>query len=189
MISQYSYGTEPKDTMSANVKEIYKTQLPLEVRADLETKRNQMVNICMNLKSDANIANIIRSNNAFCGKCVYVVGRKRYNKVPTVGTHHYENVYHADTLQEVVDKLHSEGYRVYAIENCEEYNPTNLYEISLPQKCAFVYGNEGLGLTADLIGICDGTIEIQQYGSVRSLNVATAASILMFEYCRQMNKK
>lgn len=187
MITQYSYGLEPKDSMSANVKEIYKTQLPKEIRADLETKRNGMVNICMNLRSDANIANVIRTNNAFCGKCVYIVGRRRYNKVPATGMHHYENVYHADTLQEVVDLLHDDNYMVYAVENCKEYNPTNLYDVSLPEKVAFLYGNEGAGLSEEQVALCDGVIEIKQYGAVRSLNVATAAAILNFEYCRQLN--
>jgi tRNA G18 (ribose-2'-O)-methylase SpoU len=66
-----------------------------------------------------------------------------------------------------------------------EYSPVNLLDVTLPKRSAFVFGEEGLGLSSDDIHLCDGMLFIGMYGSVRSLNVAVAAGIVQYEYCRQ----
>ena len=105
-ITQYSFGKNLAAAASNNVRDIYKEWTAAEVRADLQKNRTDLVTICCNYTSDYNKASCIRSNNAFLGKEVYIVGRKRYNSVGTVGTNHYESCFHADNLREVVDKRH-----------------------------------------------------------------------------------
>lgn len=99
--------------------------------------------------------------------------------------HHYENVYHAETLLEVIELLKSESYTVLAVDNQEQYNPVSLWEAELPEKTAFVYGEEQRGLAAEEIELCDGMVFINQRGAVRSLNVAQAAACVMSEYVRR----
>ena len=156
-----------------------------EVRADLQKNRTEMVTICHNLDYNTNIGSVIRSNNAFLGKCVYVVGRRRLDHRSDAGTHHYECVYHGDTFQEVYDKLHKEGYTIYAVDNSEWGTPKNYLDMVYPPKSAFVFGNEGDGLPEEAIKLADDMIYIKQYGSVRSMNVACAASVIMAEYSRR----
>lgn len=189
MIEQYSYGQNIAPNLNNNVIEKYKSWWAEEVRADLDKKRSDMVCIFENTDHNINIACGIRANNAFLGKEVYIVGRKRYDKRSAVGTHHYETVYHADTLKEVIDRLHQDGYTVFAVDNIDEYNPKNIWDIDLPIKSAFVFGNEGDGLSANSIKLCDDMVYIAQYGSVRSLNVACAAAVIMAEYTRQLNQR
>ena len=185
LISQYSYGLNQRASKNNNVIEIYKKWNADEVRADLNPKRSKLVNICQNLSGDFNIATIIRSNNAFLGSATYIVGRKKYDSRGCCGTNHYEHVYHADDFKEVVDKLHDEGYTVFAVDNWPQYHPKNLFDIKLPEKSAFCFGEERLGLSEDTISLCDDMVYINQVGSVRSLNVGCAASIIMYEYSKQ----
>lgn len=188
MITQYSFGMDYQGS-NRNVKEIYKNWANEEIRADLQENRSEMIHVFQNVQQDFNKASAIRSHNAFLGKEIYIVGRKRFNKMGCVGTNHYETAFYAETLKEVIDKLHNEGYTVFAVDNIIDYHPENLFDVQFPIKSAFVYGEENAGLSLDDIELCDRMIYIQQYGSVRSLNVASAASIIMYEYTKQYNER
>lgn len=184
-IAPYPVPLENESAANANVADMYKTWTVNEIRADLDSRRTKLVNVCMNLTNDFNKASVIRANNAFLGNEVYIVGRRKYNRMGTVGTHKYEHVKSADNLHEVIESLHEDGYTVYAVDNIESYNPKNIWDVDFPEKSAFVYGEEGLGLSQESIDLCDDMVYISQYGSVRSLNVACAATAIMSEYSRQ----
>jgi len=55
--------------------------------------------------------------------------------------------------------------------------------------CAFLIGNEGNGLRDEVAACADVRIKIPMHGQVESLNAAVAASILMYEVCRQRRKE
>lgn len=183
-ITPYPHN-DTENGQARNVSDAYKSMQTAEIRADLVTKRSPMVSIFMNLTNDFNKATGIRANNVFLGREVYMVGKRKYDIRGTVGSRHYETVYHAETLDEVVEKLHAEGYTVYAVDNIEKHNPKNLWDVEFPEKSAFVYGEENLGLSDEMIEMCDDMVFIASEGAVRSLNVATAASVIMSEYTRQ----
>ena len=52
-----------------------------------------------------------------------------------------------------------------------------------------IVGNEGSGLTPELMGRCDRTLRIPIARSVESLNVATAVAVMLFEAARQKSQK
>lgn len=189
MITPYVINTDGKPSMNNNVLEIYKNNTVEEIRADLEPKRTELVNVFANLTSDFNKASGIRANNAFLGKAVYIVGRHKYNRVGAVGTYLYEHVFHATDMKELFDKLHNEHYTIYAVDNIAKYNPKNIWDVEFPAKSAFVYGEECKGLDENVINLCDGMVYINQIGSVRSLNVAQAAACVMSEYSRQHRRE
>jgi tRNA G18 (ribose-2'-O)-methylase SpoU len=172
---------------SRNVIDYYKLWQHDEIVADLDKKRNPFVNVCMNLTGDFSKSSIIRNANAWLAKETWIVGRKRFDARGTVGTHRYEKVKHSTDWQEVFAYLKKDGYTIYAVDNIPEYEPKVLYNISMPEKSAFVYGEEGVGLPAEVIEACDEMIYIPQYGSVRSINVAVAAGVIMNEWVRQHN--
>jgi TrmH family RNA methyltransferase len=58
-------------------------------------------------------------------------------------------------------------------------------QVDLSQPTALFIGNEGSGLSAELIRECDGSITIPCPGPVESLNAAIATSILLYEAARQ----
>ncbi len=60
-----------------------------------------------------------------------------------------------------------------------------LFELDLTGPVAWVFGNEGGGLTADVAGQAAHAVKIPMPGQAESLNVAAAASICLFEEVRQ----
>ena len=185
MIEKYSWGTDQINSRKANVIDFYKDWQTQDIRADLQKNRSEAIMIFENIDYNINIGCAIRSNNAFLGKAVYISGRRKYDKRSTAGTSHYENVYHADTTKEVIEHVKSLGYAVYAIDNIMEFSPINLMNVTLPKRSAFVFGEEGPGLSKTTIDMCDDMLFIGMFGSVRSLNVAVAAGIVQYEYTRQ----
>lgn len=182
MITTFTYET---NQLSDNVIAEFKNMLPHQIKEALENGRSELVNVCMNLSSDFNKSSVIRSSNAFLCRETIMVGKRRYDRRGTVGTHHFEIVKHADTLEEVVEYLHADGYKIWAVDNVPEHNPQAVYDVDLPIKSAFVYGEEQRGLSPEEIALCDGMVYIPQRGVVRSLNVAQAAAVMMAEYTRQ----
>ncbi|MGB6241204.1 MAG: RNA methyltransferase [Castellaniella sp.] len=61
----------------------------------------------------------------------------------------------------------------------------SLYQQDLRSPCAWLFGNEGRGVTPDLLRIADWRVHIPQSDGVESLNVAAAAAICLFEQRRQ----
>lgn len=61
----------------------------------------------------------------------------------------------------------------------------DLYQLDLKPSQAWVFGNEGQGVAAELIALCDTKINIPQSDQVESLNVAAAAAVCLFEQRRQ----
>ena len=62
---------------------------------------------------------------------------------------------------------------------------TSLYDAALPSACAWVFGNEGQGVHAELLSRADRRVFIPQAAGVESLNVTVAAGICLFEQKRQ----
>jgi 23S rRNA (guanosine2251-2'-O)-methyltransferase len=46
---------------------------------------------------------------------------------------------------------------------------------------ALIFGNKVSGVEVETIKLCDGCIEIPQYGTKHSLNIATAAGVVLWE--------
>ena len=55
--------------------------------------------------------------------------------------------------------------------------PLETYD--LPKNCVLVFGQEGPGLTPEVHDAAVATLSIEQFGSTRSMNAASAAAIAM----------
>lgn len=87
-------------------------------------------------------------------------------------------------LVPVLEQLKKHGISTYAahLQGSSEYTAQDYRK-----GCAFLIGNEGKGLTAELAGKADARVKIPMSGEVESLNAAVSAAILMFEAKRQRN--
>ena len=92
------------------------------------------------------------------------------------------------TTQEAVDELHASGYTVLAIEQCEGSTMLDECELEKGKKYAVVLGNEVKGVKQSVVDMCDGCIEIPQYGTKHSLNVSVTAGIVLWEFAKKMRK-
>jgi TrmH family RNA methyltransferase len=62
---------------------------------------------------------------------------------------------------------------------------TSLYATDLRGRCAFVFGNEGAGVSAALLAAASHPVRIPMPGEAESLNVAAAVAVCLFEQVRQ----
>lgn len=63
----------------------------------------------------------------------------------------------------------------------------NIYETNLNQKIAIVVGNEGNGISNEIIALSDSLIKIPMPGKADSLNASIATAIIIYEILRQKN--
>ena len=93
-----------------------------------------------------------------------------------------------DTTQESVDELHALGYTVLAVEQCEGSTMLDKFQLEPGKKYAVVLGNEVKGVKQEVVNMCDGCIEIPQYGTKHSLNVSVTAGIVLWEFAYKMKE-
>ena len=80
------------------------------------------------------------------------------------------------------DALAALGVPVFATSS---HATRNLDALLLPWPCAFAFGNEGQGLSRELLAHCEAELRIVQPGGEESLNVAAAAAVCLYESARQ----
>ncbi|AIG65985.1 TrmH family RNA methyltransferase [Weissella tructae] len=182
-----------------NVTDYFKGKPDDQIKEELAETRGDMISIMQNLSHDFNKSSAVRNSNAFgMRKLIFLnpenpalpdakEGIKKWDRRGALGTQNYETIehYRVTDYQDVFDQLHAEGYTIFAVDNTPGYDPQSLYEVSLPQKSAFLFGEEQLGLADDLIEASDAMIYIPQYGSIRSINVSVANGVIAAFYASQ----
>ena len=79
--------------------------------------------------------------------------------------------------------------RIVAIDNVPESTDVNQYSFDPDTHYLMVFGQEQIGIPDNVLNMCDDIVYIPQYGSVRSINVGCASSIIMNNYCSQITNK
>ncbi|OJD30707.1 putative methyltransferase tarbp1-like [Diplodia corticola] len=88
-------------------------------------------------------------------------------------------------LPEFLRALKVEGYKVVGVEQTDRSLVLGAPGSDLPEKCVLVMGSEREGIPGTVLAECDVCVEVRQVGVTRSLNVQTAAAIVLYEYQRQ----
>ncbi|TKA65798.1 hypothetical protein B0A49_11615 [Cryomyces minteri] len=78
-----------------------------------------------------------------------------------------------------------EGYTAVGVEQTDRSVILGSDRCVLPKKCVLVMGSEKEGIPAWVLKDMDFCVEVRQSGVTRSMNVQTAAAVVMFEYDRQ----
>ena len=73
---------------------------------------------------------------------------------------------------------------MYAVEQVDDSISLETISSDSMEKRAFVFGNEVSGVEQEIIVLCDGCIEIPQFGMKHSLNISVAAGIVLWEVVR-----
>jgi len=96
-----------------------------------------------------------------------------------MGAHFVLNIYTDCNLIEIVHRF--QGQTLGTLPTAAK----QLYQTDLNQPTAFVFGNEGAGLSRTIQQVVDETISIPMSGKIESLNAAAAATICLYEKVRQ----
>lgn len=132
-----------------------------------------------NVYGNLNLGSIIRTANFLGFREVLYFGRRKWDRRGAVGTYHYTNVEYFADEPEFLSAIRARNYNLVALENNVPYT-TPLGKFIWPKNPCILVGEENSGLPEDILASVYGCVEIPGRGSVRSLNVSTAASIAMY---------
>ncbi|MBT2502693.1 TrmH family RNA methyltransferase [Curtobacterium sp. ISL-83] len=166
-----------------NVVDRYRYWSMEAIVADLDTRRHAFDVAIENWQHDLNIGSIVRSANAFLAGTVHIIGRRRWNKRGAMVTDRYQHVRHHPDIAAFLQVMREEGRPVIAIDNTP--GAERIESAAIPERCVFLFGQEGPGLTDEAVAGADGHLEITQFGSTRSINASAAAAIVMHSWVVQ----
>lgn len=140
------------------------------------------------VQSPFNVGAILRTAAAYRVDRVWLTGSTPGPSNSSVGktalgTDRYLTITIADRTIDAIDEARAEGFRILGIELAEGAHP--LHEVTVGDAVCLVVGNEDRGISAAALKACDEVAFLPQLGKVGSLNVATAASIALYEVRRQ----
>ncbi|MBK6930684.1 MAG: RNA methyltransferase [Saprospirales bacterium] len=144
-----------------------------------------------NVRSGLNVGSVFRTADAFAVERIFLCGitaqppHREILKTALGSTETVDWIYRADAL-ETIRQLRSEGFRIYGVEQTTEKTWLQDLQADPSEKYALVFGNEVNGVAIDTLMACDGVLEIPQFGTKHSLNIAVAAGIAVWEFVRQL---
>ncbi len=165
-----------EDTRNVNNK--YKGWLEDLIREDVSKNSFPYAVMMEHIDGDFNIGTMVRNANAFGASEVFYVGKRRWDRRGAVGTHNYTNITYLETMEDVASL--AEKYVLVGVDNVPGSVP--IKDFQWANNTLMVFGEEGRGLTPEILKYCSAIVEIPMHGSVRSLNVGTASGIVMFDY-------
>ena len=139
-----------------------------------------------NVRSLNNIGSVFRTSDAFLVEKIYLCGisatppSAEIHKTALGAEDTVEWEYVEDTVV-LVERLKSSGYTVFAVEQTENSTFLNQLQPDKAKSYAVVLGNEVKGVQQSVVDLCDGSIEIPQFGTKHSLNVSVAAGIVIWQ--------
>ena len=166
-----------------NVIDSYRYWTMEAIVADLDSKRHRFHVAIENWQHDLNIGSIVRTANAFLANTVHIIGRRRWNKRGAMVTDRYQHVLHHPTIDDFIEWVRAHDLVVVGVDNVA--NSVSIDATSLPESCVLLFGQEGPGLSPEAIAASDLVVEIEQFGSTRSLNASAAAAIVMHAWVRE----
>ncbi|MEO8771995.1 MAG: RNA methyltransferase [Ferruginibacter sp.] len=157
------------------------------------SEKTPVIAVLENIRSAYNVGSVFRTSDAFLLEGVYITGytakppHKEIKKTALGAEDTVEWKYFANAT-EAIEHLKSIGYKVYAVEQVQNSFSLEQIDFGDKEKIAVIFGNEVTGVEQETILQCDGCIEIPQLGMKHSLNIATAAGVVLWEIVRKRIK-
>lgn len=143
-----------------------------------------------NLRSGLNVGSIFRSADAFALEKVLLCGytaQPPHREILKTALGSTESVAWQSypDAPSAIQALKAAGYEVWAVEQTTQKTWLQDFIPETGRRYAFVLGNEVEGVENETLALCDGVLEIPQFGTKHSLNVAVAAGIVAWEFVRK----
>jgi tRNA G18 (ribose-2'-O)-methylase SpoU len=158
------------------------------------TEKMPLVVVLDNIRSLNNIGSVFRTSDALLVDKIVLCGIS--GTPPNKDIHRTalgaEDSVKWEYFEKTVDAIHNlkeNGYKVISLEqtvgsiDLMEYMPQNSI------KYALVFGNELRGVEQDVINLSDECIEIPQFGTKHSFNIAVSAGIVLWDFSAKLRAR
>ena len=148
-------------------------------------QKTPLVVVLDNIRSLNNIGSVFRTADAFLIEKIYLCGitasppHKDIHKTALGATESVTWEYRKNTV-ELIKQLQKD-YLCLAVEQTENAILLNEFIPESSTKYALVFGNEVKGVSQEVVDICQGVLEIPQYGTKHSLNIAVSAGVVIWD--------
>lgn len=163
----------------------------IDIETFKKTTKTPLVVVLDNVRSCNNIGSVFRTGDAMLIESVYLCGftatppNKEIHKTALDAEKAVDWKYFEHTA-DAVKHLKNEGYKVFAVEQVE--NSILLHETQPKEgeKWALIFGNEVKGVDQEVVDLCDGAIEIPQFGTKHSFNISVSCGIVLWDLFAKM---
>lgn len=163
----------------------------LSVEAARAAHKFPLVLVLDNVRSALNVGSVFRTADAFAVEALYLCGisaqppHREILKTALGSTESVAWQYFAQTTT-ALQQLREAGRHILALEQADQSVWLQDFIPSPERAYALVLGNEVEGVSSEVLALCDGALEIPQFGAKHSLNVAVAAGVSVWELVRKM---
>ena len=139
-----------------------------------------------NVRSQSNVGSIFRTADAFATEAIYLCGitatppHREIQKTALGATESVAWRYFPQTI-DAVNSLKEEGYKIIGIEQAEGSISLDKFNIEPGSRYALIFGHEINGVGQEVLNNCDSCIEIPQFGTKHSFNIAISVGIVLWE--------
>ncbi len=162
-----------------------------------EFKRSEKIPLIVvldNVRSLHNIGSVFRTSDAFLIEKIYLCGitaqppHKEIHKTALGATDAVDWAYEENT-EELVQKLKAENIQIVSVEQAEHSTPLQSFVPVEGMKYAVIFGNEVKGVEQKVVNASDLCLEIPQFGTKHSLNIAVSCGIVLWDIFAKMKLK
>ena len=153
------------------------------------------VPICLvldNIRSGLNVGSIFRTADAFALQSIHLCGitarppQREILKTAIGATDSVSWDYHPE-VSDCIEGLISNGYHIIGVEQTDMSTSLRSFHFHGQSPVALVFGNEVGGLSESILPYLDDCVEVPQYGTKHSLNVAVCAGIVIWHLFPMIN--
>jgi tRNA G18 (ribose-2'-O)-methylase SpoU len=151
-----------------------------------KSEKSPIVIVLDNVRSQSNVGSIFRTADAFIAEAIYLCGitakppHREIQKTALGATESVAWKYFAET-SDAVRELKDKGYKIIGIEQVEGSVELQDIQVEKGVKYALVFGHEVNGVDQDVLNFCDLCVEIPQFGTKHSFNIAISVGIVLWE--------
>ena len=163
----------------------------LSVEEFKESDKLPLVVVLDDVRSMYNVGSVFRTGDAFRIEAVYMCGisatppSTEIHKTALGAEDSVEWRYFPSAIGAGED-LHSQGYEVYAVEQADCSTKLHEFSPAYNKRYAVVMGNEVKGVHQEVIDLCDGCLEIPQFGTKHSMNVSVTTGIIIYSFAHKL---
>lgn len=159
----------------------------LSVEEFQEVEKKNFCLILDDVRSMNNVGSAFRTADAFLVERIYlcgITGTPPHREIEKTALGSTESVAweHRPDITALIHELKQNGYTVLAVEQVENSLKLNDFQPQATEKYAFVFGNEVFGVNEAAIAAADHCLEIPQFGTKHSLNIAVTVGIICWDY-------
>jgi 23S rRNA (guanosine2251-2'-O)-methyltransferase len=159
----------------------------MEVEEFKKAEKKPVVFVLDNVRSLHNVGSAFRTADAFLIQKIFLCGitgtppNREIHKTALGATDSVEWEYIPKT-SDLIEKLKNEGWKIVCLEQTDQSIPLHKFIPEKKEKYCFVFGNEVAGVEEEVINASHFCVEIPQFGTKHSLNIAVTVGIVAWDY-------